>query len=252
MTRRAEALAALCLAAPLAAACGPTFDGSAAPPPEHRVVTGRLVPPTQAELSRQPVALQLAAVSIDARESEPVRSFEVSRAFSPAANGGRPVSFSLALPYERSYVLVLQVPVDGAPRLGQLVARLRFPRSASGEIGDVLSGRAPGVDGPMSDLDLGTVKITSLAPSNPDDGLDPRLRNVVLLGEGEAANPLAINDADGDGTPDLDDADDDDDLIPDSGDDDANGDGVPDGMQGFSALAGFDADGDGIPDAFDP
>jgi len=228
-------------------ACNNDFDGTGETPEGQRLVTGRLVPPAPMDLSRRPIALQIAAAAIDAREEEPIRAFVVSPPFNPAGNGGRPVSFRIGLPIERSFILFLQVPVDASNRIGELVARFRFPRSASGELADVLSGRLPTLSTPLADLDLGVVQITG---ADPSPGASPLAGNVVLLGEGTAINPLALNDTDGDGSPDFDDPDDDNDLVPDEGDDDANGDGVPDAQQTFDALRHLDENGDQIPDVF--
>ena len=240
------------LLAVLITSCGGDLSNPSGPPAGHRLVTGRLVPPSQTELSRQPIALQLAALSIDGRMDPPIVSRVVSRSFSPAANGGQPVSFSLALPDDRPHVLLFQVPVARQDALGQLVARVRFAQDANGTLGDVLNGRAPGVTARLADLDLGTVKISVGRTSNPPDGTSPLADNVAVLGEGDSRNPLKINDTDGDGTPDLDDADDDNDLTPDMGDSDANGDGIEDAQQRFDVLLALDEDDNLIPDILEP
>ena len=233
----------------LAGCDGQSFDGAGGPPAGQRLITGAIRPPSASDLAQSTVALQVAAVSIDARETQPFTAFSVSPAFDPAANGGLPVAFRMALPVDRAFMLYLQVPSGGREGLGTLVARMRFAKDDTGALTDVLNGRALGVTTPLASLDLGTMKITAAAPSNAAGGLG---ENVVLLGEDESVNPLSLNDADGDGTPDLDDADDDDDLIPDAADDDANGDGLPDAVQGYDALRDRDDNGDRIPDPFQP
>lgn len=234
------------------AACGGTFDGDATTPVGHRLITGRLVPPTQSELTRQPVALQLAAASIDARLDPPIVSFSASVPFSPSSNAGQPVRFRLSVPSDQSFILLFQVPVDGREGLGQMVSRVRFARSSAGDLTDLVSGRSADLGVPARDLDLGVVKIEGSAASNGTSGASPLAGNVVLLGEGDAINPLGLNDTDGDGTPDIDDADDDNDLVPDEVDDDANGDQIPDASQVFDALSHLDTDLDQIPDIFQP
>lgn len=225
------------------AACG-GFEGSTSPG-GVRLVTGQLEPPPASVLSRGQVALQVAAAQLDARESPALVGLVLGASFSPGANGGAPVRFRLALPVEHSHVLFFQVPVDGAGRLGQLVARVRFPRSSTGELGDLIGGRGSEV-AVAGELDLGVVKISSARASQ---GGDLPASFVAVLGEEGSKNPLAQNDVDGDGVPDLDDADDDDDLIPDEGDPDDDGDDIPDDQQTLDALP--DGDGDLIPDLFE-
>ncbi len=229
-------------------ACGSDeFEGAAGPPTGHRLITGAITPPSASDLAQSTVALQVAAVAIDARQPQPFTAFKVSPAFDPGANGGLPVSFSMALPVDTSFMLYLQVPVGGREGLGTLVARMRFATDDSGALTDVINGRAVGVSTPLASLELGTMKISADSTSN--GGL---AENVVLLGEGGSVNPLALNDADGDGSPDLSDPDDDGDLIPDDVDDDANGDGIPDASQGYDSLRDRDANGDRVPDPFQP
>ena len=230
-------------------ACGTGFDGSAAPAEGHRLVTGALVPPT---FVKNAVALQLAAVAIDTSQDAPIRAVVTSAPFGPAANDGRPVPFRLAMPFEGTFILVLQTPGSAQQGIGELVARVRFARDAAGTMTDLVSGRLPGSPAPMADLDLGTVKIATPAASNASNGGPKPTDNLVLLGEGTAINPLSKNDVDGDGTPDVDDSDDDNDLIPDEGDEDADGDGIADAMQTFEALLAYDANNDGVPDPFQP
>lgn len=225
--------------ASLGVACG-GFEGEGMRPEGIRVVSGRIVPPDPRVLSRGQVALQLAAVSIDAREDAPVRAFAAGSAFNPAEGG----SFRIALPTDHAFVLLFQVPKTSAPEPGTLVARIRFPKNAGGELGDILGAKAQNAPD-LADLDLGTVEISRTQLSGGNGPAD----NIVLLGEKQSKNPLAVQDSDGDGVPDKDDPDDDDDLIPDEGDDDANGDGVPDRLQSLDSLA--DEDGDRVPDALE-
>ncbi len=216
------------------------FDGEGMRPDGIRVVSGRIIAPDPRVLFRGQVALQLAAVSIDAREDAPVRAFAAGTAFNPAEGG----SFRIALPSDHAFVLFFQVPKTSAPEPGTLVARFRFPKNAGGDLGDVLGAKAQNAPD-LADLDLGTVEISRPQLSGGNGPAD----NIVLLGEKQSKNPLSVQDSDGDGVPDKDDPDDDDDLIPDDGDDDANGDGVPDRLQSLDSLA--DEDGDRVPDALE-
>jgi len=225
----------------LAAACGGADPGAA--PDGVRVVTGRLLPPDAALFSRMQVALQFAAVALDARESSPLVDLHVGPAFNPGANGGQPVTFNLALPADQTFVLFFQVPVDSGQRLGRLAARITFAKNGAGDLATLLPGRLSD-GGPVSDLDLGVVNIESVRASEGMDG-----SHVATLGSGGSSNPLAQNDVDGDGVPDVDDADDDDDLVPDEGDTDANGDDVPDDQQTLEALQ--DDNANDVPDLFE-
>jgi len=211
------------------------------------VITASLTPADASALARQAIALQLAAVAVDARLEDPIIDFGASRATSPAANGGAPVSLSLALPMDKSYIIFIQVPVDGRAGLGKMVARLRFPSGQGDGWSDVLSGRTKGISAPLSDLMLGRLQLMSAITAS-DSGPDI----VIELGGSESINPLSTNDSDGDGTPDFDDADDDNDFVPDSVDDDANGDDIPDAVQHYDALLKWDNNGDHVPDLFQP
>ncbi|MCK6548732.1 hypothetical protein L6R52_23005 [Myxococcota bacterium] len=234
-------------------ACGGAF-GEPTPRAEgQRLVTGALTPPDASTFSRRPVALELAAARLDARGEDPVLAFVAGPAIDPSSNGGRPVAFRVALPTDASFVLFFQVPVEGPGRVGQLVAPIRFTRDASGVLTDLLGGRSGGSETPLADVDLGVVDITvATGPGSAkvcDEAEGCTFTHQVIAGEGGSVNPLAINDTDGDGTPDLDDDDDDDDLIPDRADDDANGDALPDAAQTLDALT--DGDADGTPDRFE-
>ena len=237
------------VASALGTACTGGFDGEPLPPDGSRLISGRLEPPAPELLSRRQVALQLVAISIDAREEQPVRDFSVGVPFNPSGEGAEPSTFRIAVPTDRSVALFFQVPVDSGRDLGQLVARVRFAANASGELTDLISGRTRNAP-ELRDLELGIVKITRPGASQPGDGEGRIGENVVILGEDASINPLAVNDIDGDGVPDLEDADDDDDLIPDEGDLDANGDDIPDESQSLAALG--DEDGDSIPDLLEP
>ncbi|MFO0726848.1 MAG: hypothetical protein U1E65_23890 [Myxococcota bacterium] len=221
------------------AACN-GFEGGNTKPDGVRILSGRIVPPDPTLLSRGQVALELAAASVDASQESPVRAFAAGLSFNPADGS----SFRIALPSDHAFVLFFQVPRTSAPEPGTLVARLRFPKNAAGDLTDILP--AKGENAPdLQDIDLGTVEITRPANASGNQAAD----NVVLLGEKQSKNPLAAQDSDGDGVPDKDDPDDDDDLIPDEGDDDANGDGVADRFQSLDSLA--DMDGDRVPDALE-
>jgi hypothetical protein len=229
-------------------ACAGGFSGEITPPEGTRVVSGKLDPVDPEVLSRSQVALQLVAVAIDAREEAPIREVVVGVPFNPAGDGASPSTFRIAIPTDRSVALFFQVPIDSGRGIGQLAARVRFAKNGSGDLTDVLSGRTRNAP-TLLDLDLGRVKITAPSASQPGEGGARIGDNVAILGEGESANPLSINDIDGDGTPDLEDSDDDDDLIPDDGDQDANGDDIPDLEQSLEALT--DSDDDSVPDVLE-
>ncbi|MEQ9497430.1 MAG: alpha-amylase family glycosyl hydrolase [Deltaproteobacteria bacterium] len=236
------------LALLLLVSCG-SFDGDDETPAGRRLVTGLLVPPPGDVFTKQPLALQLVAASLDATQSEPLLSFVPGPTFSPSANGREPVRFRLGLPTDRAYVLFFQAPVSGGGGVGNLVAPLRFP-DGNGGTTDLVFGRVTESALPIADLDLGTVEITVDTFGNESMCTTPPCPTTyeVLLGDGEAINPLSLNDTDGDGTSDLEDADDDDDLIPDDADVDDNEDGIQDELSTLRALV--DADADGIPDRF--
>lgn len=241
--RRSIAITALSVVA-----CG-GFDGEGQRPEGVRVISGKLAPLDPTVLGPRQVALQLAAARLDAREPAPLVELLSGTPFNPAGEGTAPASFRLALPTDRTYVLIFQVPVGDGSGPGQIAGRVRFSASPGGPLTDLLSGRTR--DAPvLRDLDLGVVKITRPAASEGADGSSRIGDNVVILGEGESIHPLAGNDIDGDGVPDLEDPDDDDDLIPDEGDLDANGDDIPDQSQSLDALP--DDDGNGVPDAMQP
>lgn len=227
--------------------CG-GFSGSDSPADGMRLVQGRLTPPGP-ELSsgRNHVAFELVAAALDARQEDPLLRFAPGTPFSPSSNAGQPVTFRIALPVDQTFVLFFQTPVEGSRGVGQLVAPLRFS-DGHGAQTDILPGRTGDAVAPPTDLDVGIVEITLASDTVCGEGENCSRTYQVLLGEGRSANPLATTDADGDGTPDLDDTDDDGDLIPDESDDDANGDGIPDQFQTLDALA--DYDGDGVPDRF--
>lgn len=216
-------------------------------PQNQRLISVQITPEDASKLSLQSVALQLAAVSVDARLDSPVLDFQASNPISPNANAGAPVRMDLTLPMDGSYLIYIQVPIDGRKGLGKMVARLRFPTGQADAWSGLLSGRSAGVTTALSDLDLG---ILSLVSTNTGD--DSSRDIVIELGDGTSENPLSINDSDADGTPDFDDADDDNDFIPDTVDEDANGDGIPDQQQSYEALLRFDTDGDQVPDIFQP
>ena len=228
-----------------AAACGGVEQSPT--PEDQRVLKAQINPENASALSLHAVALQLAAVAVDTRLASPILDFQASSSVSPSANGGAPVTLFLALPMDKSYILYLQVPVDGRKGLGRMVGRLRFKTSNDGSWSGVLNGRARGITSPLSDIELGELKLVS-AVTGDDSSRDL----VIELGGNTSENPLTINDNDGDGTPDFDDADDDNDFIPDTVDDDANGDDIPDQNQSYDALLRFDANADQVPDIFQP
>ena len=217
-------------------------------PSSQRVVSVEIDPADATKLSLRPVALQLAAVAVDARLDSPVLDFRASRAVSPGSNSGAPVRMSVALEMDRSYLLYLQVPVDGRVGLGRMVGRLLFQTGQGSSRTSVLNGRAVGINSALSDLDLGLLTLTSGRSDADDSSRDL----IIEVGEDTSVNPLSANDSDADGTPDFDDADDDNDFIPDDVDDDSNGDDIPDSQQSYEALLKFDADGDQVPDLFQP
>jgi hypothetical protein len=245
-------------------ACGFGFeDSKGVRPKDGRLVYGKMRPPSPMLFTRQPLALELVAASLDARADEPVLAFYSGTPFSPAANGGLLVSFRLAIPSRRvrsdgssvpaTVVMFFQVPVDRGNGIGHLIAPLRFARNASGKLTDLLYGKIGTSAVPMKDLDLGTVEMTLATRPAPPAGGTAEATNCrptyqVLLGEGESNNPLKINDADGDGIPDFDDPDTNKDMIPDELEVDADQDAVPDVAQSLDALP--DGEGCGVPDRF--
>lgn len=224
------------------------FSGSDSPAEGKRLIQGELMPPDPGLFTgRNHLAFELVAAVLDARQEDPLIGFAPGTPFSPSSNSGQPVTFRIALPVDQTFVLFFQAPVEGSRGVGQLVAPLRF-EDGTGTLTDVLPGRTGDAVAPPIDLDLGVVEITLASDTVCDEGENCARTYQVLLGEEGSRNPLATTDADGDGTPDLDDTDDDGDLIPDEADDDANGDGTPDQFQTLDALADFD--GDGVPDRF--
>ncbi|MBI4818769.1 MAG: hypothetical protein HY791_21040 [Deltaproteobacteria bacterium] len=223
-------------------ACG-AFGEPSAPVEGERLISGRLVPPSPADVGPTVIALEPLALALDARADPKIALVRRGEAFNPAANGGEPVAFRLSLPSDRTFLLLFQTPGQGQSGLGRLVARFRFPADGSGASTDLLSAPLPGV--PAPDLELGTVKITTSRAVEGD-------REAFVLFDGTTdRNPLGQNDVDGDGAPDLEDADDDADFIPDEGDLDSDGDGIPNADQGFDVLLAMDQDGDHVPDALD-
>lgn len=233
------------IALALLPACAGGFSGEIEPEEGTRVISGKLEQPDPEVLARRQVALQLAAIGIDAREDPPIGALYTGVPFNPAGEGIAPSTFRIAVPTDRAVVLFFQVPTDSTRGAGQLAARVRFAEGASGDLTDILSGRTRNAPS-LRDIDLGLVKITRPPSSEPGEDGARIGDNVVVLGDGESINPLSINDIDGDGVPDLEDADDDDDLTPDEGDLDANGDHIPDQEQSLDALA--DEDDDRVPD----
>lgn len=225
-------------------ACGGGYEATAVPS-DHRLIRAELSPEDASALSRQALALQLAAVAVDARLENPLLDIAVSRPKSPGASGDGRIEFDLALPMDRSYILLLQVPLDGRNGLGKFVARLRFPSGQDEPWSDVISGQTIGISIPLSDLDLGKLDLAAALKQNETDV-------VIELGSENSINPLDQNDSDGDGHPDYLDADDDNDFVPDAVDDDANGDDIPDAVQNYNALLKWDSNGDGVPDFFQP
>lgn len=235
------------------AACGTSFSGSDDLTGEgRRLISGRMRTPDPAIFQRQPIALELVGAALNATEPEPLIAFANGVPFSPAGNGDQPVSFRLALPVDRAFTLFFQVPTDGPNGVGRLIAPVRFAKDASGALTDVLSGRTGASAAPLSDIDLGVVDITVASAPGSDKVCDETTTCVrtyqVIAGDGDSKNPLAVNDTDGDGTPDLDDNNDDNDVTPDDGDEDANGDDIRDDAQTIDALA--DEDANGLPDRF--
>lgn len=237
----------------LTSACSNSFTGSDDPIGEgRRLVIGKMRTPDPALFQKFPIAMELVGASLDATAPDPLQEFATGTPFSPSGNGDQPVTFRLAIASDRAYALFFQVPVEGAGGVGRLLAPVRFPKDASGALTDVLSGRTGPSQAPMANIDLGVIDITVASEPASDSVCDETESCVrtyqVIAGEGESKNPLATNDTDGDGTPDLDDNNDDNDVTPDDGDEDANGDGIPDLAQTIDALA--DDDADGIPDRF--
>ena len=123
-------------------------------PSNQRVVSVEIDPADATKLSLRPVALQLAAVAVDARLDSPVLYFRASQAVSPGANSGAPVRMSVALEMDRSYLLYIQVPVDGRVGIGRMVGRLLFQTGQGSTRTSVLNGRAVELNAALSDLDL--------------------------------------------------------------------------------------------------
>jgi glycosidase len=223
----------------LLAGCGNGFTSSSTqPPPDYRLITGHLSPPDPRIFAKQPLALELVGVSLDARAQDPVLAFYSGTPVSATSNGRDPATVRLAVPQTHSLVLFFQIPTDGYSGIGQMVAPLRFPRNASGMLTDVIRGKMPSSTVPLKDIDLGVMDITMSGRSFQ-----------VLLGMGSSVNPLKINDINGNGVSDFDDPDSNNDFIPDDQETVSNADGVPDADESLNALP--DADGDGIPDRFE-
>ncbi len=202
------------------------FAGSAGDRPEgFRLVQGTLVVPEEDLLGRHVTGLQIAGLAIGtADDAERVDVFG-----SAVFDASRAASAAFVAPVDgaRSFVVILQVPSASGRGPGSFLGVLAF-ESGAGE-GTVVP---PGED----DIDLGAVTVTTG---------DARPAGNRLVA-GEAHNPLAQIDTDGDGSADLSDPDDDEDGAADTGDADTGNDGVDDVLQTLAALP--DADADGVPD----
>ncbi len=203
--------------------CGGITHGAGDRPPGFRLVSGTLQIPDASSLGRQTTGLQIAGIAV----GTPADTKRVDAFPSPVIDVSHVQTARLSAPVDgkRSFVVVLQVPSASARGPGALVATLEFD-------GETLL--PPGLD----DIELGVVHVEGTSPAD------------AKLVVGDANDPLAQIDTDGDGTPDKADDDDDGDGVPDASDTDAGGDGVDDALQLLSAIP--DEDGDGVPDLLQP
>ena len=202
-------------------------------PEGYRLVSGRVTIGDDGILGRQLTGLQMAAVSV----VDGAHAVEVSDIFNAekgGASNNAAASFSLVVPVERAFSLVLQVPRSSGRGPGEWIAAYSFPSSADG---GALTSLVPAGE---SRVQLGTLEALDGDPSTVSDN---------TLGGGSAKNPLEQVDSDGDGVVDFNDDDDDDDGTADVSDDDVAGDGTDDAEQVLSALP--DADGNGVPDVLE-
>jgi hypothetical protein len=161
------------------------------------------------------------------------------------AGGGQQatIPLSLVVPCALSLNLLLQVPGSSEGSVpGLLVAAVSFPSGSDGNAATLVPRQPDDLCGSKTNnLDLGRVVLELQAKGALSSG-------TIILGKGNARNPLSLVDTDGDGTDDLQDTDDDDDGTIDPADDDAEGDGIQDAAESLGALP--DQNEDGVPDLF--
>jgi hypothetical protein len=207
-------------------------DGSV--PEGYRLVKGTLYLADEDLLGRQVTGLQVAAVHINPADSGVVATYN-SAILDPEKGGAADssaASFSIAVPDDVSFSVLLQVPRGSGRGPGGYVALLRF-RDASGGEHELIPPGARAVD-------LGRLEAFAYDPNTVlDNALQVQDKN----------NPLAQIDSNDDGVSDWEDSDDDGDGIPDDSDPDVAGDGLDDASQVLGALA--DEDSTGVPDLFE-
>lgn len=202
-------------------------------PEGYRLVNGRVTIGDDGILGRQLTGLQIAAVSV----VDGAHAVEVSDIFNAekgGASNNAAASFSLVVPVDRAFSLVLQVPRSSGRGPGEWIAAYAFATDADG--GEMTS-LVPAGEGRVQ---LGTLEALDGDPSTVSDN---------TLGGNAAKNPLEQIDSDGDGVVDFNDDDDDDDGTADLNDEDVAGDGTNDAEQLLSALP--DSDGNGVPDVLE-
>ena len=242
-----NATLSLGLLACVSAGCGGIggFEGPSERQSGLRVISGEIAAPAQGVLApRDTVGLQLALVEVDTSSGagSGVRAVYTSAVFDPSAELNQTARFAVAVPILKTLAMVLQIPRGSPGGLGRFGALIRFESRASGELTDVLPGAA-------QDIDLGRLEFERGPTVSDSDGVSRPGLPRVRLGEGESKNPLRVNDVDGDGLPDYEDADSDGDFLPNELDPDADGDGIIDVFQSLSSLA--DAEGSGVPDVME-
>jgi hypothetical protein len=215
----------------LVTGCPGLTGGAGDRPDGHRLVEGELVTEGQDVLGRQLTGVQVAAVSVREADGAFVPDVFASDVIAPQGENGV-APFVVAVPVERAFHIVLQLPAAGGSAPGEWLGVLRFSDGRANEVSLIPAGG--------EDLDLGSVRTIDGDPLTVADN---------LLDAGSAGNPLSQVEHDADGVSDLLDEDDDDDLIPDDTDADVAGDGVEDALQLLEALP--DEDSDGVPDAFE-
>lgn len=202
-------------------------------PKDYRLVSGRVTIGDDGILGRQLTGLQMAAISV-VDGAHAVAVSDIFDAEKGGASNNAAASFSLVVPVDRAFSLVLQVPRSSGRGPGEWIAVYSFP---TGEDTTTLTALVPAGDRPVQ---LGTLEARDGDPSTVADN---------SLGGALAKNPLEQVDSDGDGVVDLVDDDDDEDGTLDELDEDVAGDGILDVEQTLSALP--DEDGNGVPDVLE-
>lgn len=210
--------------------CDALVGQNGAVPDGHRLLSGRLSLGDGSLLGRQVAGLQVAAVAVVQGEEGLGPAVSVSDVFDPAKGGAS--SFAIAVPVDRAFSLVLQVPRSSGRGPGTFLGAFRFDSGFGPETSLIPAGEGA--------IDVGTLSVDD---SDPGTTADNRLVGAA------SENPLAQSHSDPDEVNDLLDDDDDNDGVTDAVDPDVAGDGVDDVLQGLEALP--DEDGSGVPDAFE-